>query len=173
MHVFLNPDDLNLIACFLGFLDSKLLFDESIVIIDTERGGAPLPRLRFSSGAAGCCPFLENRLDEDGDSYSLSGLCRLHPDSKPLVCWLAPLHRTVDFDLDTELWGLKSPLPGCPGFGSFIVSEAGAPEPHEFLLGRLDSEKAFFKNLSAMLDAGIPGEEIVRRLYFFKTDCQR
>ena len=69
MHVYLNPDDLGLIAGCLGYKSTESLFDEKIVIIDTEKNGAPVPRLRFGTGKTGCCQLLENRLDETGDGF--------------------------------------------------------------------------------------------------------
>lgn len=177
MHVFLNPDDLRLMACFFGYGNTKKLFEQSIVIIDNERNNAPLPRLRFSTGETGCCPFLENRLEETGDGHRLLGLCRLHPGAKPgvkpLVCWLAPLHRTVDLAEGTETWGFKPPLPGCPGCDGIeggLKAAAGAPD---FLTERLKAEKEFFRKLSTMLARGASQDEIIRTLYCFDTDCKK
>ena len=164
MHVYLNPDDLVLIARFMGFHNTKSLFDNSIVILDYERNGAPVPRLRFSAGVNGCCPFLENRLDERGNGYKLKGLCRLHPDSKPLVCALAPLFRRVDLVSGSEEWGFKEPLPGCPGCGEDQDLPA-AERPGE-LESRLESERSFFKRLAALLDEKAGEEKIIKSLYY-------
>ncbi|MDC7226263.1 MAG: YkgJ family cysteine cluster protein [Spirochaetales bacterium] len=177
MHVYLNPDDLKLIAKFLGYPDTRRLFEESIIIIDYERNAAPVPRLRFSSGAFGCCPFLENRLEEHSGEYQLKGLCRLHPDFKPLVCWLAPLHRTVELETGTDSWGFKPPLPGCPGCDSGNDTEEKTPAaeitaPEEFF-ARLESEKEFFRRLAVMLDSGIDEDQIIKSLYHLDSDCQK
>ena len=170
MHVYLNPNDLLLMARRLGFPNTGRLFDEKLVIIDYGKNGAPVPRLRFSRGPSGCCPFLENRLDEEGAGYRLRGLCTLHPDDKPLVCWLAPGYRVVDIDAATEEWGFRPPLPGCPGCARMAPASPGPARPQEFLSERLDSEKNFFAKLSFMLDNGYSEVRIVKSLYFLSTE---
>ena len=165
MHVYLNPDDLILIARFLGLNSTRLLFERSIVIIDDERDGAPRPRLRFGSGRTGCCPFLENRLDETDEGFNLKGLCRLHPDHKPLVCILAPLFRTVELPEGAETWGFKQPLPGCPGCAEMDEAAPDGLRP-DGLDTRLESETAYFKKLAEMLEMGALQDEIVSSLYY-------
>lgn len=164
MNVYLNPEDLLLMAVKSGFKTTKELFDRGIVIIDRQREGAPLPRIRFRDTAVKCCPFLENRLEEDG---SLLGLCKLHPDFKPLICGLAPLCREIDLDSDEEKWGFKEPYPGCRGCRiekSEVnrCSEVKDPE----IIRRLDSEKKFFIRLAGMLDEGLSEELIIEELYY-------
>ena len=185
MHVYLNPEDLVLMARGLAanglvsdapsssFLlgNTKELFDQSIVIIDYERNKAPLPRIRFSLGPAGCCPFLENRLiDEGADAGRLLGLCSLHPKYKPLVCWLAPLNRTVDLAAGTETWGFVPPLPGCPGCREAVSQESGIPAAPVALAARLKTEERFFRKLSEMLESGKSHDEIISKLYYIDID---
>lgn len=186
MKVFLNQDDLLLAARFLGFSNTKQLFENNYLIIDNSRNGAPLPRLRFSKGAAGCCPFLENRLDERAGQMQLTGLCRLHPHYKPLVCHLAPLYREIDLAAGTELWGQKRPLPGCPGSEAAfeaasdarpVAADAsglsgfdrifdGGYRPPEELSGRLKAEHLFFKKLSERLKNNSSDIEIIEEFYY-------
>ncbi len=178
MHVYLNPDDLGLIAGCLGYKSTESLFDEKIVIIDTEKNGAPVPRLRFGTGKTGCCQLLENRLDETGDGFDrLTGLCRLHPGFKPLVCMLAPYHRSVDLSDGTESWGFTAPLPGCPGCyaaGSFHAEvyrlHSGDPAISPGLKDRLNRERDFYRKLSQLMESGISNDEITKMLYFFDAD---
>ena len=173
MHVYLNPEDLVLISRGINAINADCgdfsdlgpvnntvqLFEKSIIIIDYERNNAPLPRLRFSRGISACCPFLENRVSDKGE---LHGLCRLHPEFKPLVCWLAPRFRTVDLDEETEAWGFKPPVPGCPGVDSG-ESRLSAPDPD--LSKRLEAEKKFFKTLTKMLDSKTANDVIIKELY--------
>jgi len=169
MHVYLNPDDLLLMAERSGFCSTRELFDHGLVIIDHGRNNAPLPRLRFREAAVKCCPFLENRLEEDGRLY---GLCGLHPGSKPLVCILAPLFREVDLDAADDIWGFKPPLPGCPGCNAESKAENRYSEIADpAILDRLDSEKQFFRRLAGLLDDGASEEKIIEELYYRKVNC--
>ena len=177
MKVFLNPGDLFLIAEFKNLKNTKQLFDESYVIIDKSRNNAPLPRLRFSKGPAGSCPFLENRLiEEDGASLLLKGMCELHPDHKPLVCLLAPFYREVNLQKNEENWGWKTPLPGCPGCSSeseFDRVESRGFSPPEELFERLAAEADFFRKISDRLNAGAADEQIISEFYYFDKNQQR
>ncbi len=163
---FLNPQDLVLVGRFLGFSDTYELFEHSYLVIDYERNNAPLPRIRFSLGPAGCCPFLENRLIEDGPRKTrLTGQCRLHSDSKPLVCLLAPFCRVVDTGSGREDWGFLPPLQGCPGCGGNEAADLPGWRPPENLKERLDAETVFFRELEKLLEAGTPSEVIIDKLY--------
>jgi hypothetical protein len=164
MHVYLNPDDLLLMAEKCGFSSTKELFDRGLVKIDYSRDSAPRPRIRFKEAAVKCCPFLENRLEDDG---SLLGLCSLHPDSKPLICGLAPLFREVDLDAGTEVWGFKAPYPSCPGCRSDKGAEIYCAEIRDPAISkRLDSEKRFFSRLMALLNAETEEGRIIEELYY-------
>lgn len=173
MKVFLNPDDLVLMARYLNLNNTQKLFDEKYVLIDYSRNNAPLPRIRFSKGPAGCCPFLENRLIETGsgagpDTAVLKGLCRLHPDFKPMVCHLAPLYRIVDTASGVESWGRRIPLPGCPGYSDAWdyedISDKDFAPPEE-LRTRLSAEKKFFIKMTEMLESGKKKQEIIDEFY--------
>jgi Fe-S-cluster containining protein len=146
MKVFLNPDDLKLLCSYLDNCSEEDLFSQGYLIRD-DKNGVSLPRILFRTlEGIQFCPFLENRLEEDG---SLKGLCLLHPDFKPLVCHLAPLTRTVDFEDDSESYGFVLPHPYCPGCnqvkeGSEVLSYKNLPED---IKSRLDREKEFFRSL--------------------------
>ena len=166
MKVFLNPEDLTLIADFLG-CSPEQVFTGGYAMVDSRGNGAPLPRIRFRRGAAQFCPFLENGLDEDGQ---LSGLCMLHPGYKPLVCMLAPGSRTIDLDAGTEVRGVEIPLPGCPGFddesvkAEYDAAQFFSPE----IETRLEAEKKFFAELKKLLDSGVHSDTIINKLYYGK-----
>jgi hypothetical protein len=168
MKVFLNPRDLVLITNYLNSNNTEVLFLKGCVIIDHARVGAPLPRMRFRKGVMEFCPFLENSVDEAG---RLSGKCLLHPGHKPLVCTLSPLGREVDLGLGEESWEVKSPLPGCPGGGLALrICEEPDISFEPRIRARLDEEREFFEALSAMLYEKLPETEIIRRLYYIRTD---
>lgn len=148
MKVFLNPRDVALLLEYFTSrgetLGEKDLFDRRLLVLD-EKNGHRLPRMSFKSlMGVQFCPFLENRIEEDG---TLKGLCQLHPDYKPLVCHLAPLTRTIDFDSDQESFGFTPPHPLCPGCG---LPDAPPLTPDSLiteLLERLEEEKAWFREL--------------------------
>ncbi|MDC7224076.1 MAG: YkgJ family cysteine cluster protein [Spirochaetales bacterium] len=146
MKVFLNPDDLNLLSAYLGNCSGEELFLRRYVTWD-EKSGVKQPRLLFKEfQGIGFCPFLENRLEEDG---TLKGLCQLHPHYKPLVCHLAPLTRSVDFETDREEFGFILPHPSCPGCepdeeGREELNYASLPEE---IKSRLRREKEHFRTL--------------------------
>ena len=168
MRVFLNPRDLVLIANYFNFNSTEALFSKGYVIIDSARGGAPLPRIRFRKGIMEFCPFLENTVDDQG---ILSGKCLLHPEYKPLVCTLAPLSREVDLDAGEESWEIRPPLPGCTGRGLAEQPSGKADIGFEPLIrARLDEETEFFRALSTMLEEKLSETEIIRRLYHIRTE---
>lgn len=167
MEVFLNPADLKRAARFLGFEDTRPLLTERWITISDRRYGAPLPQIRFRTSPLSFCPFLENRLTPSG---SLRGLCRLHPDHKPLVCRLAPLSRSIDLDTDREEWAFTPPMPGCPGSGSEAAWCSGAPNlsrwfPSGDLRQDLDDERDFFRRLRQAMRDGMEKTKIIESFY--------
>ena len=175
MKVFLNPEDLLRMARAEGLGNTIELIEGGLVVIDRERGGVPLPRIRFRESAVKCCPFVENRMDDDG---RLSGLCSLHPDRKPLVCWLAPLYREVDLSAaggESEGWGFKLPHPGCPGGGAESTGLCGCRDGFfdAETRRRLDAETVFFRELSQFLDTGAEEGDIIDRFYRLDTGIRR
>ncbi len=153
MKVFLNPRDRELLCEYLSCPPEEL-FSRGYLVEDL-RNGISLPRLKFREfSGIKFCPFLENRLDEEG---SLQGLCQLHPQYKPLVCHLAPLCRTVDFAEGTEIYGFMPPHPACPGCGP--EGEGREVLTHDSLPGdlksRLEEEREYFRSLWLALDGGL------------------
>ncbi len=161
MKVFLNPEDLVLMAKFLKFSSTTELFSRGFVIIDRERNNAPLPRIRFKSGKLKFCPFIENRLDDDGRLY---GLCSLHPDHKPLVCMLAPHCREYECSTDTEKWSALAPVSGCPGWKDELETEP--VEITEDFRKRLDRESNFFCELEKMI--GLAEDDEIINMFYIK-----
>lgn len=159
MKVFLNPEDLVLMANYLEINSTSDLFSRGLVIIDRERSNAPLPRIRFKGGRLKFCPFIENRLDNDGRLY---GLCSLHPNHKPLVCMLAPHCREYDSSTGKEEWSALPPVEGCPGWSDELESEP--VEITEDFRKRLDRESLFFRELEQMIGQA-DENEIIKRFY--------
>lgn len=133
--VRLNGEDIGLLCRFTGLKDLEALEAAGLVERVCEAPGFARPRIRFRKRPFRFCPFLENDLGEDG---LLRGLCRLHPDGKPLVCHLAPLAREVDDDgmLARETWQAVAPVDGCPGMDRGAALELPAGE----IRARLDRE---------------------------------
>ncbi len=97
-------------ARFLEFDSTDQLFTANLVkLIETEQG-VWLPRMRFKRKPFRFCPFLINE--------ETRGICRLHPDHKPLICAMAPIARVIDFEHDRETWHLAPPVDDCPGMQS-------------------------------------------------------
>lgn len=146
MKVFLNPDDLLLLRSYLNNCSEEELFSRNYLTWD-EKSGVKQPRMKFREfQGIKFCPFLENRLEEDG---TLLGLCRLHPDFKPLVCHLAPLTRTIDFAADSESYGFMLPHPACPGCDPDVEDreELSYENLADDLKRRLAREKEYFRSL--------------------------
>ena len=146
MKVFLNPDDLELLKEYTGSSSTEELLARKLVTWD-EKSGTRQPRMLFRElEGIKFCPFLENRLEDDG---SLKGLCLLHPAHKPLVCHLAPLNRAIDFERDSEEYGFTPPHPDCPGCRlpdgeGDVLSYERLPDD---LKERLAREKNYFRRL--------------------------
>lgn len=116
MTICLNLADLQRMAAFVGVDRVGQLFELGYVDELTLEKGGFRPVIRFKTKPFKFCPFLENRLEDDGN---LLGLCRLHPDLKPLVCKLAPIGRELILTgkelISSETWFFTEPVSGCPG----------------------------------------------------------
>jgi len=150
MKVFVNPRDISLLCDYFSCPPEEL-YARGYLMRDS-RNGTILPRIKFREfSGLKFCPFLENRLEDDG---SLKGLCRLHPRFKPLICHLAPLSRTVDFSDDSEIYRFIPPHPACPGCGPVgpdrekLDYDRLSPELKE----RLAEEKEYFRTLWLALE---------------------
>ena len=136
IRISLNLNDLWKMAKHLEFQETGHLFESGWVAEEPLKEGGFRPYIRFKEKPMRFCPFLENRLQDDGE---LIGLCRLHPDSKPLVCTLAPIGREVEFP-DLETWFFTEPIEGCPGCREekrCQVRQTIAPLEEELALERL------------------------------------
>lgn len=163
MRVRLNPEDLWRMARYLKFTHTEQLFLEGYVHWRPGPGSFRAPFIRFRKTPFRFCPFLENRLSDNG---RIQGLCRLHPDFKPLVCALAPAGRGFNAETGTSRYYYLPPHEGCPGHDkglSFPLSEMIAP-----FRDRLEREEALYRELDK-LKLVIDGKK-VRELYLFRTD---
>jgi len=115
MTISLNLADLHRMGKYLNLSVTGDLFREGwIERLSLENGGFR-PVIKFREQPIRFCPFLENRLEDTG---KLLGLCKLHPELKPLVCKLAPVGRELAFDEKLEPrieWFFTEPVHGCPG----------------------------------------------------------
>ena len=140
IRISLNLLDLQRMAKFLNLETTGKLFEQGWVGEGTLDDGGFRPYIRFKEKPMRFCPFLENRLDDE--TGALYGLCRLHPDHKPLVCSLAPLGRELQFP-NLETWFFTEPIKGCPG-----CQKATRYEPTGIiysLRSDLDLESQYFK----------------------------
>jgi Fe-S-cluster containining protein len=158
-QVHLNPFDLYKMARFLTFDSTQNLFSTGLVmLIKTERG-VWLPRIRFKRKPFRFCPFLINE--------ETRGLCKLHPDHKPLICSMAPVSRVMDFKQNTETWHLAPPVDDCPG----MLSD----KPNRLTQFKMDYEtellwqKRFFAILDQVQYKHWSQETFRTRLYVLDT----
>ena len=114
MKVFLNPYDLYKMGRFLKLSHTEELFEKKLITWDLGQNGITLPRILFKTYPFSFCPFLINDFNEND---GLRGRCSLHPDHKPLVCYLAPLTRELDLESGEDSFGFVPPHPDCPGCG--------------------------------------------------------
>ncbi len=163
-RVWLNPGDLKRMAVHLGYDHTEELFRRKLVVLEQGENGAWRPRILFKHyKKLRFCPFLENSLGEDG---AVTGLCRLHPLHKPLICSLAPLGRRWDAETEKSEWIFVKPAPDCPGVNSKKVQLLRETlERHD---REIEEENLFFAKLQHLL-GNKSKQPAFRELYFFKT----
>ena len=151
--IHLNLWDLQRMAGYLEYETCAELFSNGIVEEITLEAGGFRPAIRFKENLnTQFCPFLENRLEDNGE---LLGLCKLHPDLKPMVCKLAPVGRELDLEESGEStvqWLFTEPVSGCPGCRvpqSNLLDHWIAPHHKE-----LELEVAYFHVMERLLTAG-------------------
>jgi len=148
INIRLNLNDLQKMAKYLGLHTTGELFDGAYVRLSEGEMGGFRPILVFKNSLIRFCPFLENRLAEDG---SFLGRCRLHPFHKPLVCKLAPLGRWVDVK-GNDQWVFTEPVNGCPGCRENVrCSVASIRETHTL---EIELESLYYHTLQEMVEAG-------------------
>ncbi len=161
-RVWLNPADLMRMALFLGYGHTSELFRQNVVLLDEGENGAWRPRILFKSyKKLRFCPFLENHLDDRG---RITGLCRLHPKYKPLICRLAPLGRVWDAETGSEQWLFVKPAPDCPGVNSSRLNSLR--ETLQQYGSEIEEETAFLKKLQHLLEMKSE-PEAYQELYYF------
>lgn len=161
MRVFLNPQDLLKMRRARGLEHNQQLLDQGLIVLDRGQRDLLLPRILFrKTSGLQFCPFLENRLEDDG---TLKGLCGLHPDRKPLVCALAPTARELDLETGGSRFYFQEPVKGCPG----CLSE------HPYFMNRLfpqieeelELEREYLMRLNQAVNRGDSSEEILKRIF--------
>jgi len=143
MKVFLNSHDLYKMGRFLKLTHTGELFSRRLVILDRGQNGLLLPRILFKTKPFSFCPFLVNDFQEE---TGLRGLCSLHPDSKPLVCRMAPLCREIDLEKKTDTFTFILPHPACPGPEGGNILEPSAER--EAMKEELELEMRYYRLLS-------------------------
>ena len=144
IRISLNLHDLWKMAKYLNLPTTGELFEQDWVGEQRLDRGGFRPYIRFKEKPMRFCPFLENRLEDDGE---LLGYCRLHPDRKPLVCSLAPLGRELELP-NLETWFFTEPIEGCPGCdASKCCTPSQTIEP---LREELELERLYFLVMETM-----------------------
>ncbi len=169
--VNLNLYDLYKMAVYKGFNHTRQLFDETLVHLVQGQNNAWVPQIKFKSFKQKAaetsllfCPFLINELDEENN---LKGLCRLHPDKKPLICSLAPVGRILDLKDESEDFVFVKPAPDCPGVNSTKINLLA--DLKKVLQIELDFERRFYKILNK-INEDTTKEFLLENVYSFQTD---
>ena len=157
--VHLNLYDLYKMAVYHSFESSRLLFKSGQVNLIHTKNGVYLPRIRFKVKPFRFCPYLVNGED--------TGLCMLHPASKPLICALAPIGRIVDFEEDFERWIFVKPAPDCPGCDAHHAQSL--TQLREMFKEELSFQKRFFRLLNTIQPLNWERETFLERLYTFSS----
>lgn len=167
IDIRLNVEDLWRIARFLGVAETAELAVMGLIREEPIEGGGLWYCMRFKQGWLKCCPFLDNRLEDDA---RLLGLCRLHPDWKPLVCLLAPMGREWDEKSGESVWFFQEPIEGCPG----VDDGKAVYDPKDEILrlrDRLDRETRYFAILAELQRMAVP-DEMYREFHRMGTEQQ-
>lgn len=167
-QVNLTPFDIYKITKFKGYDHTKFLFENNLVHLVQSQNNAWIPQIKFKSVSKEnhkFCPFLINELDEQN---KLLGLCSLHPESKPLICSMAPVGRIVDFKNELEEYIFVKPAPDCPGVN--IKKENRLADLKHSLKDALEYEKQFLKVLDQTVHKNFPKEFYPKHLYLFSVD---
>ncbi|MCG8526984.1 MAG: YkgJ family cysteine cluster protein [Opitutales bacterium] len=153
IEIRLNLNDLQKMVRHLGLQNAGELFDEDLIDLVPQEGGGYRVTIQFRENLIKFCPFLENRLENDGE---LKGFCQLHPYQKPLVCKMAPVGREIEFP-DMERWFFSEPIEGCPGCRS--AKSCDLKSDLENWKDELEAERQYYQVLVLMLNNGMSSED--------------
>ncbi len=157
--VHLNLYDLYKMAAYHKFNNSALLFRSGLVNLIRTKNNVYLPRIRFKVNPFRFCPYLIN-----GEN---TGLCKLHPQMKPLICSLAPAGRVIDFEDNSETWLFVKPAPDCPG--AAVHHKNTLNELKEEFNAELEYQKRFFRLLNTIRFLKWERKDFLDRLYSFSS----
>lgn len=112
-EVLLNLSDLYNMAQFLSYPSTAQLFaNQWVELVQDAEHTVWRPRIKFKTRPFKFCPFLMNETDDSGQ---LKGLCQLHPEFKPLICFMAPVGCVYDAENHSTQFILVPPTEDCPG----------------------------------------------------------
>jgi len=160
--VFLNLYDLCKLGRYHKYESSRMLFDAGRVVLVKDQNQSYLPRIRFKLKPFQFCPYLLN-IDTDPDTFRTK--CSLHPDNKPLICFLAPLGRVIDLDREIDEYLYINPAPDCPGIESDkenMLSAAVSEFEQE-----LKFQYRFFKILKKAANNELSRQAYLEDIYYF------
>ncbi len=166
-EVLLNPFDLYRMARFLRYPSTRQLFAQQWVeLVPDPEHNVWRPRIKFKTRPFKFCPFLINEMDDLGQ---LKGLCRLHPEFKPLVCFLAPVGCRYDAEQRKTQFLLVPPTQDCPGMKADKENDL-----QEYLAEfeeALHFQEMFFEILEEVKNLHLPPERFLKELYDLPTDA--
>lgn len=159
MDIFVNIYDLYKITKYLGYKNSKELFESRLFKFIPGQNGLSLPKINFKTKPYKFCPFLTNSVDDD---LNLKGFCTLHPLNKPLVCILAPISREIDIESSSNKFYITYPSNHCNG--KIYREDEYVKIASEKMEMELIYESRYYKILDNILSNGIINYESI---YYF------
>ncbi|MBN2424436.1 MAG: hypothetical protein JXR46_05600 [Calditrichaceae bacterium] len=165
MTIYLNPYDLYKMCRYFNFDTTDGLFLRNIIRLESAENNTWQPVINFRKKPFVFCPFLINEQDEQG---KLKGLCKLHPDYKPLICSLAPVGRAICLDTDNDEFIFVKPAPDCAGIGSDITNDLSEIVKQKYK--ELSFQKRFFKLLEKCSEKSYKKDDYNRLLYTFSMN---
>ena len=166
IRITLNLYDLYKIAHFLKIKSTHKLFDQNYVrLFKLNEHNVWLPEIQFKTSPLKFCPFLIN--DADDKNY-IQGLCRLHPEYKPLICSMAPIGRILDFDEESDQFVFLKSAPDCPGV--YEKKENHLSEDIATFSDELNLQKRFFRILGQLKEIDYSIEYYQENIYQFNID---
>jgi len=148
MTIPLNLNDLQKMTKHLKLSSAHELTEKSYIQWQSDDNSVWRPVMKFRNPPYDFCPFLSNKVEDDG---SVKGLCTLHPYKKPLVCNLAPMGKILNED-DSVSWCLVPPTENCPGMNSKEIFSAS--EILNKLRTEMSRENTYFRVLEHLYDMG-------------------
>ncbi len=143
---------------------TKELFDKKFVELKEGQNNVFLPKIHFKTYPYKFCPFLINDPDENN---ILKSYCSIHPQTKPLVCKLAPISREYDTETGRTQYFYTRLADSC--LGNHDCDDIDVQEVISPFLKEIKYEEIFFQTLDWIIKSRIT--DYSDELYYFPVSC--